>query len=59
MSISWPNRLHKCIISHMRAKRKNILRVGMLSEGKSSGRVAECSRPNPKMRRGPKWLPIW
>ena len=30
MSISWPNRPHKCIISHMRVKRKNILRVGML-----------------------------
>jgi hypothetical protein len=25
-----------------------------MSEGKSSGRVAECTRPNPKMRRGPK-----
>jgi hypothetical protein len=23
MSISWPNRPHKCIISHMCAKRKN------------------------------------
>jgi hypothetical protein len=33
MSISWPNRPHKCIISHMRAKRKNILRVGMLLLG--------------------------
>ncbi len=30
MSILWPNRPHKCIISHMRVKRKNILRVGML-----------------------------
>jgi hypothetical protein len=30
MSISWPNRPHKCIISHMCAKRKNILRVRML-----------------------------
>jgi hypothetical protein len=30
MSISWPNRPHKCIISHMCAKRKNILRVEML-----------------------------
>jgi hypothetical protein len=28
MSISLPNRPHKCIIPHMRAKRKNILRVG-------------------------------
>ena len=30
MSISWPNRPHKCIISHTRVKRKNILKVGML-----------------------------
>jgi hypothetical protein len=30
-----------------------------LSEGKSSGRVAECTRPNPKMKRGPKRLPDW
>jgi hypothetical protein len=30
MSISWPNTPHKCIISHMCAKRKSILRVGML-----------------------------
>jgi hypothetical protein len=28
-------------------------------ERKSSGRVAECTRPNPKMRRGPKRLPVW
>jgi hypothetical protein len=27
--------------------------------GKSTGRVAECTRPNPKMRRGPKRLPVW
>jgi hypothetical protein len=25
-----------------------------MSERKSSGRVAECTRPNSKMRRGPK-----
>jgi hypothetical protein len=30
-----------------------------MSKGKSSGRVAECTRPNPKMRRGPKRLPVW
>jgi hypothetical protein len=30
-----------------------------MSEGKSSGRVAECTRPNPKMRRGPKRFPVW
>jgi hypothetical protein len=30
-----------------------------LSEGKSSGRVAERTRPNPKMRKGPKRLPVW
>jgi hypothetical protein len=30
-----------------------------VSEGKSYGRVAECTRPNPKMRRGPKQLPVW
>jgi hypothetical protein len=29
MTISWPNSPHKCSISHMCAKRKNILRVGM------------------------------
>jgi hypothetical protein len=26
----------------------------VLLMGKSTGRVAECTRPNPKMRRGPK-----
>jgi hypothetical protein len=31
----------------------------LLSEGKSSGREAECTHPNPKMRRGPKRLPVW
>jgi hypothetical protein len=30
-----------------------------MSVGKSSGRVAECTRPNLKMRRGPKRLPDW
>jgi hypothetical protein len=30
-----------------------------VSVGKSSGRVAECTRPNPKMRRGLKRLPDW
>jgi hypothetical protein len=30
-----------------------------MSVGKSSSRVAECTRPNPKMRRGPKRLPVW
>jgi hypothetical protein len=30
-----------------------------MSERKSSGRVAECTRPNPKMRKGPKRLPVW
>jgi hypothetical protein len=30
-----------------------------ISVGKSSGRVAECTLPNPKMRRGPKRLPVW
>jgi hypothetical protein len=30
-----------------------------MSVGKSSGRVAECTCPNPKMRRGPKRLPVW
>jgi hypothetical protein len=30
-----------------------------LSVGKSTGRVAECTRPNSKMRRGPKRLPVW
>jgi hypothetical protein len=30
-----------------------------VSEGKSSGRVAECTRPNPKIRRGPKRLLVW
>jgi hypothetical protein len=30
-----------------------------VSVRKSSGRVAECTRPNPKMRRGPKRLPVW
>jgi hypothetical protein len=30
-----------------------------MSKGKSSDRVAECTRPNPKMRRGPKRLPVW
>jgi hypothetical protein len=28
--MSWPNKPYKCIISHMLAKQKNILRVGML-----------------------------
>jgi hypothetical protein len=30
-----------------------------MSVGNSSGRVAECTRPNPKMRRGPKRLLVW
>jgi hypothetical protein len=30
-----------------------------MSVGKSSGRVAECTLPNPKMRRGPKRLRVW
>jgi hypothetical protein len=30
-----------------------------MSMGKSSSRVAECTRPNPKMRRGPKRSPVW
>jgi hypothetical protein len=30
----------------------------VLSERKSSGRVAECTRPNPKMRRGLSGLPV-
>ena len=30
MSILWPNRQHKFIISHMHAKPKSILRIGML-----------------------------
>jgi hypothetical protein len=29
-----------------------------MSERKSSGRVAECTRPNPKMMRGLSSLPI-
>jgi hypothetical protein len=33
--------------------------LGYVSEGKSSGRVVECTRPNPKMRRGPKSLRVW
>jgi hypothetical protein len=33
--------------------------VRQMSVGKSSGRVAECTRPNPKMRRGPKRFPVW
>jgi hypothetical protein len=31
----------------------------VLSKRKSSNRVAERTRPNPKMRRGPKRLPVW
>jgi hypothetical protein len=30
-----------------------------MSETNFFGRVAECTRPNPKMRRGPKRLPVW
>jgi hypothetical protein len=37
----------------------SILMLAILSVGKSTGRVAERTRPNPKMRRGPKRLPIW
>jgi hypothetical protein len=44
---SYPNFYH--ILKHKL--------LAYMSEGKSSGRVAECSRPNPKMRRGPKRFP--
>jgi hypothetical protein len=34
-------------------KAKDPYLAHQMSERKSSGRVAECTRPNPKMRRGP------
>jgi hypothetical protein len=39
-------------------KAKDPYLAHQMSERKSSGRVGECSRPNPKMRRGLSGLPV-
>jgi hypothetical protein len=48
--------LDHCVEQENRRKpnAKNPYLACQMSERKSSGRVAECTRPNPKMRRGPK-----
>jgi hypothetical protein len=42
-----------------KAYMENVLKRYGIVRGISSARVAECTRHNPKMRRGPKRLPVW
>jgi hypothetical protein len=53
--------LNHCVEQENRRKpkAKSPYLARQMSVGKSTGRVVERTRPNPKMRRGPKRLPVW